>query len=93
MTNETKMVSEDDFQSHTVYELKDELKERGLKVSGKKSELITRLVSDLNATLQSVENVIEQTEEAVGAVETAADEVADVSENLRKKILRGRFQN
>ena len=89
MTNETKMVSEDDFQSHTVYELKDELKERGLKVSGKKSELITRLVSDLNATLQSVENVIEQTEEAVDAVENAVDEVADVSEKLAEKDIKG----
>ena len=88
MSDET-IVSEADYSDYTVYELKDELKERGLKVSGKKADLITRLVADLNASVEAVENVIEQTEEAVDAVETAADEVGDVSEKLAEKDIKG----
>ncbi|MGV2389777.1 MAG UNVERIFIED_CONTAM: SAP domain-containing protein [Microcystis novacekii LVE1205-3] len=34
-----------DFESMTVAQLKDELKARGLKVGGKKSELIERLAA------------------------------------------------
>ena len=71
MTDASNLVTEEDYSHYTVYELKDELKERGLKVSGKKSDLISRLVSDLNSTVEAVENVIEQTEEAADAVETA----------------------
>ena len=78
-----------DFSDCTVYELKDELKERGLKVSGKKADLITRLVTHLNATVEAVENVIEQTEEAVDAVETAANEVSDIGEKLAEKDIKG----
>ena len=88
MSDET-IVSEADYSDYTEYELKDELKERGLKVSGKKADLITRLVADLNASVEAVENVIEQTEEAVDAVETAADEVGDVSEKLAEKDIKG----
>jgi len=80
--SDEKIASEADYADSTVYELKDELKERGLKVSGKKADLIARLVADLNSTIESVENVIEQTEEAVDAIETAADEMGDVSEKI-----------
>ena len=81
MTDEQQMVSEDDYSTYTVYELKDDLKERGLKVSGKKADLISRLVSDLNSTIESVENVIEQTEEATEAIEIAADETMEAVED------------
>tara|TARA_R110002060_G_scaffold44850_1_gene56203 strand:+ start:234 stop:725 length:492 start_codon:yes stop_codon:yes gene_type:complete len=87
--SDEKIVSEVEYSDYTVYELKDELKERGLKVSGKKSDLITRLVTDLNATIEAVENVIEQTEEAVDAIETAADEMGDVSDKLAEKDIKG----
>ena len=87
--SDEKIVSEVEYSDYTVYELKDELKERGLKVSGKKSDLITRLVTDLNATIEAVENVIEQTEEAVDAIETAADEMGDVSEKIAEKDVKG----
>ena len=55
-------VTESDYAKHTVSELKEELKSKGLKVSGNKSELISRLVADLNETIQNLENVIEETE-------------------------------
>ena len=87
--SDEQIISEADYSDYTVYELKDELKERGLKVSGKKADLITRLVTDLNATVEAVENVIEQTEEAVDAVETAADEVSDIGEKLAEKDVKG----
>tara|TARA_R110002051_G_scaffold324701_1_gene423224 strand:- start:4029 stop:4520 length:492 start_codon:yes stop_codon:yes gene_type:complete len=87
--SDEKIVSEVEYSDYTVYELKDELKERGLKVSGKKSDLITRLVTDLNATIEAVENVIEQTEEAIDAIETAADEMGDVSDKLAEKDIKG----
>ena len=87
--SDEKIVSQVEYSDYTVYELKDELKERGLKVSGKKSDLITRLVTDLNATIEAVENVIEQTEEAVDAIETAADEMGDVSEKIAEKDVKG----
>jgi len=87
--SDEQLISEADYSDYTVYELKDELKERGLKVSGKKADLITRLVTDLNATVEAVENVIEQTEEAVDAVETAADEVSDIGEKLAEKDVKG----
>ena len=87
--SDEQIISEADYSDYTVYELKDELKERGLKVSGKKADLITRLVTDLNATVEAVENVIEQTEEAVDAVETAADEVSDIGEKLAGKAVKG----
>jgi methyl-accepting chemotaxis protein len=87
--SDEQIISEADYSGYTVYELKDELKERGLKVSGKKADLITRLVTDLNATVEAVENVIEQTEEAVDAVETAADEVSDIGEKLAEKDVKG----
>ena len=93
MTDASNLVTEEDYSHYTVYELKDELKERGLKVSGKKSDLISRLVSDLNSTVEAVENVIEQTEEAADAVETAADEVGDVADKIAEKerrSIRGR---
>jgi len=84
------IVSEADYYSEcTVYELKDELKERGLKVSGKKADLVARLVADLNSTIEAVENVIEQTEEAIDAIETAADEMGDVSDKLAEKDIKG----
>jgi len=88
MSNE-QIISEAEYSDYTVYELKDELKERGLKVSGKKADLITRLVADLNSSVEAVENVIEQTEEAVDAVETAADEVSDIGEKLAEKDVKG----
>ena len=87
--SDEKIASEAEYSDYTVYELKDELKERGLKVSGKKADLITRLVTDLNATIEAVENVIEQTEEAVDAIETAADEMGDVSDKLAEKDIKG----
>jgi|TARA_R110000824_G_scaffold17706_3_gene71307 methyl-accepting chemotaxis protein len=89
MTDEQQMVSEDDYSTYTVYELKDDLKERGLKVSGKKADLISRLVSDLNSTIESVENVIEQTEEAAEAIEIAADEVQDVADKISERDVKG----
>lgn len=89
MTDADNLVTEDDYSQYTVYELKDELKERGLKVSGKKSELISRLVSDLNSTVEAVENVIHQTEEAAEAIETAADEVGDVADKIAEKDIKG----
>jgi len=89
MTDADNLVIEEDYSQYTVYELKDDLKERGLKVSGRKSELISRLVSDLNSTIESVENVIEQTEEAADAVETAADEVVDVADRIAEKDIKG----
>ena len=89
MTNEQKKASEEDYSKYTVYELKDELKERGLKVSGKKADLVTRLVSDLNSTLESVENVIQQSEEAVDAVENAAEEISDVGDKIAEKDIKG----
>lgn len=89
MTDADNLIKEEDYSQYTVYELKDELKERGLKVSGKKSELISRLVSDLNSTVEAVENVIEQTEEAADAVETAADEVGDVADKIADKDIKG----
>ena len=75
MTDADNLVTEDDYSQYTVYELKDELKERGLKVSGKKSELISRLVSDLNSTVE--------------AVEPAADEVGDVADKIAEKDIKG----
>ena len=91
--SDEQIISEADYSDYTVYELKDELKERGLKVSGKKADLITRLVTDLNATVEAVENVIEQTEEAVDAVETAADEVSDIGEKLAEKDVKAHLLN
>lgn len=89
MIDEQQMVSEDDYSDYTVYELKDDLKERGLKVSGRKADLISRLVSDLNSTIEAVENVIEQTEEAAKAIEVAVDEVQDVADKISEKDVKG----
>tara|TARA_R110000782_G_scaffold21184_5_gene57130 strand:+ start:506 stop:1000 length:495 start_codon:yes stop_codon:yes gene_type:complete len=89
MTNEQNLLSEEDYSKYTVYELKDELKERGLKVSGKKSDLVTRLVSDINSTLESVENVIQQSEEAVDALEIAAEGYSRVGKKIAEKDIKG----
>ena len=45
-TEQTKTEDTDDYDNMTVAELKDVLKEKGLPVSGKKSELIERLQGD-----------------------------------------------
>ncbi len=37
-------------------------------------------MADLNETIENLENVIEETEEAVVAVEKASEELGDVSE-------------
>ena len=83
------IITEAAYNDYTVNELKDELKEKGLKVSGNKNALIARLVSDMNKTIESVENVIEQTEEAVEAVDKAVDELSDVSDKLAEKDVKG----
>ncbi len=82
-------VTESDYAKHTVSELKEELKSKGLKVSGNKSELISRLVADLNETIQNLENVIEETEEAAEAIEAASEELGDVSDKISERDLKG----
>jgi len=83
------IITEAAYNDYTVYELKDELKEKGLKVSGNKNVLIARLLADVNNTIEAVENVIEQTEEAVEAVDKAVDEVGDVTDKLAEKDIKG----
>jgi len=82
-------VTESDYAKHTVSELKEELKSKGLKVSGNKSDLIARLVAELNETIENLENVIEETEEAVKAIETASEELSDVSEKIAEGDVKG----
>ena len=65
----------DNYEDMTVAELKALLKEAGLKVSGKKSELIERLVGNQDAPEESedveevVEDIIENTDDSAEDVE------------------------
>lgn len=67
----------DNYEDMTVAELKALLKEAGLRVSGKKSELIERLVENHDAPEES--EVAEQAVEEV--VETTDDSAEDVEED------------
>ena len=67
----------DNYEDMTVAELKALLKEAGLRVSGKKSELIERLTEAQDAPEES--EVAEQAEEEV--VETTDDSADDVEED------------
>ncbi|MEC7228803.1 MAG: 50S ribosomal protein L32e [Candidatus Thermoplasmatota archaeon] len=67
----------EDYTDMTVAELKVLLKEQGLPVSGKKSELIERL-SDANAEVPEVDDVeAPATEEAVDEADFADDDAGD----------------
>ena len=67
----------DNYEDMTVAELKALLKEAGLKVSGKKSELIERLVGNQDAPEESedVEEVVEE------VIENTDDSEEDVEED------------
>ena len=78
-----------EYENYTVAELKVELKSRSLKTSGRKADLVARLIADINQTIENIEDVIEQTEEAVEAVGTATDELGDVSDAIADKDLKG----
>ncbi len=78
-----------DYENLTVAELKEELKGRGLRTSGRKAELVERLIADINRTIENIEDVIEQTEEAAEAVESATEELGDVSDAIADKDLKG----
>jgi large subunit ribosomal protein L32e len=70
----------DNYEDMTVAELKALLKEAGLKVSGKKSELIERLAESQDALEES-----EVAEEAVEeVVENTHDSAEDVEEDVEK---------
>ena len=70
----------DNYEDMTVAELKALLKEAGLKVSGKKSELIERLTESQDAPEESevveeaVEEVVENTDDSAGDVEEDVEE-------------------
>tara|TARA_B100000035_G_scaffold249634_1_gene218492 strand:+ start:795 stop:1472 length:678 start_codon:yes stop_codon:yes gene_type:complete len=70
----------DNYEDMTVAELKALLKEAGLKVSGKKSELIERLAANQDAPEESevveeaVEEVVENTDDSAEEVEEDAEE-------------------
>ena len=70
----------DNYEDMTVAELKALLKEAGLKVSGKKSELIERLAANQDAPEESevveeaVEEVVENTDDTAEDVEEDAEE-------------------
>ena len=67
----------EDYTDMTVAELKVLLKEQGLPVSGKKSELIERL-SDANAEVPEVDDVeAPAAEEAVDEADFADDDADD----------------
>ena len=68
-----------DYESMTVAQLKDLLKERGLKVSGKKSELIERL-SDAGSSPEPVSDEAQNTEEAVEIEESEMIDDEDYEE-------------
>lgn len=70
-----------DYESMTVAQLKDLLKERGLKVSGKKSELIERL-SDAGTSPEPVSDEAQNTEEAVGIEEPETIDDEDFDEEF-----------
>ncbi|MED5306046.1 MAG: 50S ribosomal protein L32e [Candidatus Thermoplasmatota archaeon] len=70
-----------DYESMTVAQLKDLLKERGLKVSGKKSELIERL-SDAGTSPKPVSDEAQNTEEAVGIEEPETIDDEDFDEEF-----------
>lgn len=70
-----------DYESMTVAQLKDLLKERGLKVSGKKSELIERL-SDAGSSPEPVSDEAQNTEEAVGIEEPETIDDEDFDEEF-----------
>ena len=68
-----------DYESMTVAQLKDLLKERGLKVSGKKSELIERL-SDAGSSPEPVSDEAQNTGEAVEIEESEMIDDEDYEE-------------
>lgn len=70
-----------DYESMTVAQLKDLLKERGLKVSGKKSELIERL-SDAGTSPEPVSDESQNTEEAVEIEESETIDDEDFDEEF-----------
>ena len=70
-----------DYESMTVAQLKDLLKERGLKVSGKKSELIERL-SDAGTSPEPVSDEAQNTEEAVEIEESETMDDEDFDEEF-----------
>lgn len=70
-----------DYESMTVAQLKDLLKERGLKVSGKKSELIERL-SDVGTSSEPVPGEAQDTEEAVEIEESEMIDDEDFDEEF-----------
>lgn len=76
------------FDSLTVAELKDELRSRGLKVTGKKNELIERLEShEMTTTSWKDDNVApqvpeEQVESLVPSEQTQANRAASLSDSM-----------
>lgn len=70
-----------DYESMTVAQLKDLLKERGLKVSGKKSELIERL-SDAGTSPEPVLDETQNTEESVEIEESETIDDEDFDEEF-----------
>ena len=70
-----------DYESMTVAQLKDLLKDRGLKVRGKKSELIERL-SDAGTSPEPVSDEAQNTEEAVGIEEPETIDDEDFDEEF-----------
>ena len=70
----------DNYEDMTVAELKALLKEAGLKVSGKKSELIERLAANQDAPQES--EVVEEAVEEV--VENTDDSAEDVDEDVEE---------
>ena len=70
-----------DYESMTVAQLKDLLKERGLKVSGKKSELIERL-SDAGTSPEPALDEAQNTEESVEIEESETIDDEDFDEEF-----------
>ena len=70
-----------DYESMTVAQLKDLLKERGLKVSGKKSELIERL-SDAGTSPEPASDGAQNTEESVEIEESETIDDEDFDEEF-----------
>jgi len=70
-----------DYSSKTVEELKDVLRERGLGLSGKKADLVSRLEENDRSTVDDDDNIISVDEDEEKEESNASEEEEDAEES------------